>query len=68
MREEWTGEIIGRMHVEEITMQDMATEMQCTKSYVSRLLNGTRNPPKARERLENALERILQRRAAEPTN
>ena len=67
MREEWTGVLIGRMHVEEITMQDMATEMQCTKSYVSRLLNGTRNPPNARERLEAAFENILRRRAADPT-
>lgn len=65
MKEAWTGSLIGRMHVEEITMEQLAKEMNCTKSYISRILNGTRNPPNARERLEAAFENILRRRAAD---
>ena len=66
MREAWTGSLIGRMHVEEVTMEQLANEMNCTKRYVSRILNGTRKPPNARERLESAFENILRRRAADP--
>ena len=64
MREAWTGTLIGRMHVEEITMEQLAKEMNCTKSYISRILNGKRTPKGGRERLEAAFENILQRRAA----
>lgn len=66
MREAWTGTLIGRMHVEEITMEQLAKEMNCTKSYISRILNGKRTPKGGRERMETAFENILQRRAANP--
>lgn len=62
MREAWTGELVGRMHTAEVTQDELAKEMNCTKSYVSRLLNGTRNPPGARGRLEAAFESILRKR------
>lgn len=62
MREAWTGELVGRMHVEEVTQDDLAKEMKCTKSYVSRLLNGTRTPKGGRERCEAAFANIIARR------
>ncbi len=63
MREDWTGELVGRMHNAEVTQEELAREMNCTKSYISRLLNGTRKTPNARERLETAFDNIIRRRA-----
>lgn len=64
MREEWTGEVVGKMHVEGITVSDLAKEMCCGKSYVSMILNGLRKPPNAQERVEKALERCIARQSA----
>lgn len=66
MREEWTGELVGRMHVAEVTQEELAREMNVKKPYVSMILNGKRTPKGGRERLESAFENILQRRAANP--
>ena len=62
MREAWTGELIGRMYNAEVTQEDLAKEMKCTKSYVSRMLNGTRTPKGGRERCEAAFANIIARR------
>ena len=67
MREAWTGTLIGRMHNEEVTYQELADEAGVVKGYVSQILNGTRTPKKGREMLENAFEAILQRRLANET-
>lgn len=62
MREQWTGELVGRMHNAQVTLDDLAAEMHCTKSYVSQILNGRRKPENAQERLENAFNSIVERR------
>lgn len=61
--EPWTGELVGRMHNARVTLDDMAEEMGCNKSYVSMILNGTRSPAGAQKRLEEAFDAILERRA-----
>ncbi len=65
MREPWTGVLVGRMHNEEVTYQELADEAGVVKGYVSQILNGTRTPKKGREKLEGAFESILRRREAE---
>ena len=62
MREEWTGELVGRMHVAEVTQEELAKEMNVKKSYVSMILNGKRTPKGGRERLEAAFANIIARR------
>jgi len=62
MLEAWTGELVGRMHMHRVSNQDLANEMFCCKAYVGMILNGRRNPPGARERLEAAFERVLEKR------
>ena len=62
MPEKWTGRLIGKMHNERVTYEALGAEMGVTKAYVSMVLNGTRNPQKARERFEAAFERIVQRK------
>lgn len=53
------------MHVEGITYDDLAKELQVTKAYVSMILNGRKKPPNARERLEAAFAAVLEKKKAE---
>ena len=64
MPEKWTGELVGKMHVERVTYQELATEMGVTRAYISMILSGKRKPDGARERMEAALDSIVLRRAA----
>ena len=43
MPEKWTGRLIGKMHNEKITYDELANELGVTKSYVSMILNGMRS-------------------------
>ena len=65
MKEEWTGELIGRMHNADITLEELGRELGVGKSYVSMILNGLRNPDGARGRLEGAFDRIVQRKKSD---
>lgn len=62
MAEKWTGNLIGKMHNEGITYQELAGEMSVTKSYISMILNGSRTPKGIKKRMENALASIIARR------
>ena len=62
MPEKWTGRLVGKMHNERVTFDELAKEMGVTKPYVSMLLNGKRNPEGVQKRMEKALDAILQRR------
>ena len=62
MPEKWTGRLVGRMHNERITYDELGAEMGVTKSYISMILNGSRKPEGARERMEAALSAVLQKR------
>lgn len=62
MREKWTGDLIGKMHNENVTYDDMAAVLGWTKGYISMILNGTRSPAGAQERMEEAFASILEQR------
>ena len=59
MPEKWTGRLVGRMHNERVTMQQIANEMGVTKSYVSMILNSKKKPAGAQERLEAAFAAVV---------
>lgn len=62
MVEKWTGRLVGKMHNERIRAEDIATELGVTPAYVSMILNGKRNPPEAKTRLEGAVNAIIEKR------
>lgn len=62
MPEAWTGRLVGKMHNAGISRVELAEEMGCKKAYISMILNGQRNPKGARERLEAAFARVLEKR------
>lgn len=68
MPEKWTGRLIGKMHNERVTFEELAKELGVTKSYISMLLNGKRKPEGIQKRMETALDAILQKRSAEDAN
>lgn len=64
MPDPWTGDLIGRMHNEGVTAAELASELGCTRAYVSMIFHGSRTPEGAQERFEAAFEKIVSRRGS----
>ena len=62
MPEEWTGNLIGKMHNNRITYDALGEKVGMTKSYISMILNGTRKPVGIREKLEAAVDELIAER------
>lgn len=58
MPAQWTGDLLGEMHVKDITVSQLAEELGVTKQYVSMVLHGHRSPPDAETRFRAAVERL----------
>lgn len=58
MPAQWTGDLLGEMHVKDISVSQLAEELGVTKQYVSMVLHGHRSPPDAEERFRAAVERL----------
>ena len=65
MPEKWTGRLVGKMHNEDVTNEDLAKELGVTPAYVSMVLNSKRNPADAKERFNAAADAIIARRNQE---
>ena len=61
MPEKWTGRLVGKMHNERITYEQLAKELGYTKTYISMILNGKRSPDGIRRKMEEAVDRLVQR-------
>lgn len=62
MPEKWTGRLIGKMHNEMVSQDDLAKELGVTKAYVSMILNSRRKPDGIQERIEAAFESVVSKR------
>lgn len=62
MKPKWTGALVGKMHVWEISYEALARKLGVTKGYVGQVLNGRRRPADARSRLETAVDEMIQER------
>ena len=58
MRAEWTGRLIGEMHIRGIKQKDLAKAAGITNAYCGMILNGKRKPQGAHKRLEDALKAL----------
>lgn len=58
MPKEWTGNLVGLMHVHKISFQTLAEHLGLSKQYVSMVLNGKRNPPDAEARFRQAVDEL----------
>lgn len=59
MPAQWTGELIGEMHLKKISKKQLAERLGVTPEYVSMVLNGHREPKGAEKKLRAALERLV---------
>lgn len=62
MAEEWTGRIVGMLHTHRVKQAELAEEMGLTAQYVSMVLNGKKSPKGIDERMETAIQAIVDRR------
>ena len=62
MPQKWTGDIVGKMHNNRVTYDELASKLGVTKAYISMILNGARNPAGAQERFETALNELISER------
>ena len=58
----WTGEVVGRMHVNQITNKMLADALGVTDRYVSMVLNGHKAPGGAEEKFNAALDSLIANR------
>jgi transcriptional regulator with XRE-family HTH domain len=66
MSTEWTGRIVGLLHTHRITQTELAAELGLTAQYISMVLNGKKTSKGIDERMEAAIQAILDRRNATP--
>ena len=62
MATEWTGRIVGLLHMHRITQAELASELGITAQYVSMVLNGKKTSKGIDERMEAAIQAIVDRR------
>lgn len=61
MLEDWTAEVVGRMHTARITGQMLARESGYSAAYVSTVLHGKRGTEQTKVRIFDALSRLEKR-------
>ena len=59
MPKKWTGDLVGLMHTNNITQQELAVELGVTNRYVSMVLNSHKEPVGAKDRFSTALDRLI---------
>lgn len=59
MPQEWTADVVARMHMAKITMKRLAAECGYTPEYVSMVLNGHRDTEIAKTTILAALDRLV---------
>lgn len=59
MPAQWTGELIGKMHIAKITSKELASYMGKNPKYVSQILNGHYCPKKAEKEFNKAFNELL---------
>lgn len=55
----WTGDLVGLMHVHKISKKQLADHIGVTREYVSLVLNGHREPEGAEEKFKTAVDEII---------
>lgn len=60
MPAQWTGEVLGEMHLNSISAQDLSRKMGIHPKYFSAIMNGHRKPEGAEARFRAALDELIQ--------
>lgn len=60
MLAQWTGEVVGTMHIYGITAKQLADKIEWTDKYLSMILNGKREPKGAEKIIKDALRELIE--------
>ena len=63
MLAQWIGDFVGQMHRYRVTITQIAQEMGVTREYLSMILNGHREPAGIAERMNKALNSVIEKNA-----
>lgn len=64
MPAQWTGNIIGKMHIHGVSMKQLAAHLGYTPQYVSMVLNGKKSPDGAERLFCKAVDEIIAKRCS----
>ena len=64
MPEQWTADIIGKMHLNCITAKQLSAQLGYNSKYVSTVLNGHRSPKNAEKKFRQAQNELIQQKQA----
>lgn len=56
---QWTGDVIGKMHVAGVSMKQLADELGWNVKYLSSVINCRREPKDAEQKVRAALDALL---------
>ena len=62
MPAQWTGRLVGEIHNAGLTIKRVAAEAGLNAKYISQVLNGDAESPKAEQKLRAALARLCEKR------
>lgn len=63
---EWSGEVVGLMHINKISVSALAEHIGWRREYVSRLLNGAETRANAKEIIEKSVQELIGNSAKDP--
>ena len=61
MLAQWIGDLVGQMHINKISKTQLADHMGVSREYVSMILNGSRCPAGAEERVRTAVKELVEK-------
>ncbi|WP_102050202.1 helix-turn-helix domain-containing protein [Pygmaiobacter massiliensis] len=59
MSAQWTAEIVGKMHVHNISQSEIAAHLGFSREYTNAVLNGKRNPKTAEVVFRKAIDELI---------
>ena len=65
MPAQWTGSIVGKMHLYDVNVTELAAEVDWHPKYLSTVLNRADPPDGAEEKVTAALDRVIERKKFE---
>lgn len=59
MAAQWTGEVVGKMHLNGITIKALAAHLGYSHEYTGKVLSGKRTPSNAEQTFRKAVEELI---------
>ena len=67
MPAQWTGELIGEMHIRGVTARQLAAEVGWHEKYLSAVMNGHKEAKGAEDKLRAALDNLIREQTQDTT-